>query len=336
MTLPALADQIKLMNGDVVSGSIEKKDGDKVTLKSEFLGEVTIPWAAVASISSDAALTVVGATGTPVNGRITSEGANLVVAGPQTAQTIPLAQVNTVRNAAEQAAYDRLQHPSWLELWNGQADLGYALARGNSRTSTLTTSFDVNRTTKTDRTEIFLNQIYSTGRVNAIDSTTANAIRGGWLYAHDITPRLAFTLNNTYEHDELAALDLRFVAGLGLSYAIIKTDNMRLDLLGGIAYNHEKFTTQIRNSAEAYAGDDWKWTFSKATNSVLTQSFRVFPNLTTTGEYRMNFDIDVSSAVRKWLAWHVTASDRFLSNPVPGHLRNDVLLSTGFRVTFAR
>jgi hypothetical protein len=50
----------------------------------------------------------------------------------------------------------------------------------------------------------------------------------------------------------------------------------------------------------------------------------------------MAFDIDISSAIRKWLSWHVTGSDRFLSNPVPGTLRNDVLLSTGFRVTFAR
>jgi hypothetical protein len=36
------------------------------------------------------------------------------------------------------------------------------------------------------------------------------------------------------------------------------------------------------------------------------------------------------------LGLHVTASDRFLSNPVQGRQRNDLLISTGFRLTFAK
>jgi hypothetical protein len=32
----------------------------------------------------------------------------------------------------------------------------------------------------------------------------------------------------------------------------------------------------------------------------------------------------------------VTASDRFLSNPIPGRQKNDLLLTTGVRVNFAR
>ena len=40
--------------------------------------------------------------------------------------------------------------------------------------------------------------------------------------------------------------------------------------------------------------------------------------------------------LKKWLAWHVTASDRFLSNPLPGRQRNDLLLSTGLRLSFAK
>jgi len=60
LTFPALAaDQVVLTNGDTITGTIVKKDGDKLTVKSEFLGEVTMPWKAVKSIRSDADLTVV-------------------------------------------------------------------------------------------------------------------------------------------------------------------------------------------------------------------------------------------------------------------------------------
>ena len=72
------------------------------------------------------------------------------------------------------------------------------------------------------------------------------------------------------------------------------------------------------------------------TATSLTQSFRIFPNLSRTGEYRVNFDLGTVTTIKKWLGWQVTVSDRFLSNPVQGRQRNDLLLSTGFRVSFAR
>jgi hypothetical protein len=50
----------------------------------------------------------------------------------------------------------------------------------------------------------------------------------------------------------------------------------------------------------------------------------------------VNFDIGAVTALKKWLGWHVTASDRFLSNPVFGRQRNDLILSTGLRISFAK
>src|SRR5215470_12444305 len=58
--LPAFcADQVVLTNGDIITGAIVKKDGARLTIKSEFLGEVTMPWSAVKSLRSDAELNVV-------------------------------------------------------------------------------------------------------------------------------------------------------------------------------------------------------------------------------------------------------------------------------------
>jgi outer membrane receptor for monomeric catechols len=62
----------------------------------------------------------------------------------------------------------------------------------------------------------------------------------------------------------------------------------------------------------------------------------MFANLSDTGSYRFNFDIGSSTVLKKWLRWHVTASDRFLSNPVQGRQRNDLLISTGLRLSFAK
>src|SRR5580700_7697936 len=98
--LPA-ADQVVLKNGDTITGTVIKKDGDKLTLKSEFLGEVTMPWSAVKSLKSDQELNVVLPGGT-VKGKISTAGDNLDVAAPGGEKSAALTAVTAVRNDAEQ------------------------------------------------------------------------------------------------------------------------------------------------------------------------------------------------------------------------------------------
>ena len=329
------ADQVVLKNGDIVTGSIIKKDSGKLTIKSEFLGEVTMPWTAVQSVRSDDPLTVELPGNQVVLGRITTQGDSLQVATATETRTALLADVGAVRNPAEQRAYERLQNPGFFDLWTGYVDFGLAMARGNARADTFTTTVSASRTTRTDKLAVNFNQIYGTARVNRVTSAIANAIRGGWTYNRDLTPRLFATVYNQYEHDEFQFLDLRFVLGGGLGINAIKTPDTNLAFVGGVNYMRENFSAGIdRNSAEGNFGNDFTHKFSPAMS--LKQSFRIFPNLTNPGEYRMAFDLAAVTAINKWLGWQVSVSDRFLTNPVLGRQRNDLLLSTGLRLTFAR
>jgi Protein of unknown function, DUF481 len=329
------ADQVVLKNGDTLSGAIVKKDGAKLTIKSEFLGEVSMPWTAVKSIKSDESLTVVLPGGESVSGKIATSGDNLEVATASGNKSAPLAAVDTLRNPAEQRSWERLQRPRLLELWTGFYDMGLTLATGNARASTFTNAFNATRVTSQGKITVSFNQIYGSARIDNVTSTIASAVRGGWTYNRNLTPRFFFTTLNTYEHDRFQNLDLRFVAGGGFGVKALKTEKANLSFLGGGDYSRENFTNNLhRNSGEANFGDDFLYKLSAATN--LTQSSRFFPNLTYTGEYRADFDIAGVTTIRKWLAWHLTASDRFLSNPVFGRQRNDLILSTGFRLSFSR
>jgi putative salt-induced outer membrane protein len=55
-----------------------------------------------------------------------------------------------------------------------------------------------------------------------------------------------------------------------------------------------------------------------------------------TGSYRFQFDATAATKLKAWLGWQITYSDRYLSNPLPGLKKNDVLLSTGLRLTFGK
>ncbi len=328
------ADQVTLKNGDIVSGQIVKKDGKSLTLKSDLLGEVTVPWDAITAIRSDNPLYVKLPTGQEVNGKVSTAGTTVEVQTPAATATAPIGQVATIRNAAEQQRYERLLTPSWFDLWAGYADVGFSLARGNSHTDTLTTAFNAARVTNNDKTVLFLNQIYSTGSIGRVTGPTADAVRGGISYDHNINKRWFWDLMNTDEYDTFQSLDFRFIGGGGLGYHAIKTDKTTLDLLFGGNYTHEAFTGNIvRNLGEVNVGDDFTHKLTGVTS--ITQSLR-FYEAPSTGEYRLAFDAGGATTIKKWFSWQVTVSDRYLSAPVFGRKGNDILLTTGLRATFAR
>jgi hypothetical protein len=60
-----LADQVTLKNGDRLTGTVVKFDQDKLVLKSEFAGDVSLQWAAVIAIVSAEPLHVALKTAKP-------------------------------------------------------------------------------------------------------------------------------------------------------------------------------------------------------------------------------------------------------------------------------
>jgi putative salt-induced outer membrane protein YdiY len=332
------ADQITLKNGDRVTGAIIKKDGKTLTIKTESLGTVTVPWEQVVAIQSDAPLNVVLPDGKTVQATIqTSDGK---VELKESRQTLAPAELVTIRNAAEQANYERMLNPPWSRLWAGTATIGFAGTQGNAQTRTFTVGFNAVRATNADKTSLYFNAVKASALINRVNADTAQAVRGGWGYNHTISSRLFVNTFNDYEYDRFQNLDLRFVLGGGLGYSVWKGERGRMDLLGGAAYNREKFSPPspeiefTRNSAEAYWGEDLSYKLSDVTS--LVHGFRMFNNLSNTGEYRMNFDLGANTRLLKWLTWNLSFSDRYLSNPVPGRKTNDIMYTTGIGITFAR
>ena len=329
------ADQVVLKNGDRVTGSIIKKDGKNLTIKTESFGVVTTSWDQVESVTAGTPVTVVLQSGKTVQGTLATRDGKVEVAAEDTRVSVTPAEVVTIRNADEQKAYERLQKPGWGDLWTGSANVGLAGTSGNARTLTFTTGLNAARVTNTDKTSVYFSAIKASALSNGKNSDTAQAARGGVSYDHNLTSRLFLDTFNDYEYDKFQNLDLRFVVGAGIGFHAVKTQRSSLGVLGGADFNHSSFSTPlIRDSAEAYWGDDYSYKLSAATS--LSQGFRMFNDLSNTGDYRMNFDIGASTKVAKWLSWNLSLSDRYLHHPAPGRKTNDWLYTTGLGLTFGR
>ncbi|MCU1335594.1 MAG: hypothetical protein JWO19_1175 [Bryobacterales bacterium] len=336
----AWADQVTLTNGDRITGSIVRSDMKNLVLKTDSAGEVTIKWDSIAGISAPGPLyiglsdgqTIVGSVDT-VDGRlnITTQAAGVVATSKDAIQFIR----SNEEQAKAQAEIDHFRNPRLVDLWVGFFDLGFAANRGNANTETLTLSANATRATTRDKIGVYYTSIFAGNDVAGAHQTTANLKRGGVSYNLNLNKK-AFVFGSVdLESDQFQSLDLRFVPAGGAGYHAIATNGTQLDLRLGVAANREFFSTGLnRTSAELLLGEDLVHKFTSATS--IEQRFVFFPNFSDTGAYRLNFDTSAVTAVRKWFSWQFTVSDRYLSNPVVGRKKNDVLVSTGLRLTFAK
>jgi putative salt-induced outer membrane protein YdiY len=337
----AFADQVTMRNGDRLSGSVVKYDGKNLILNSQFAGVVTIPWDAVTAVNSTDPLNVGLKDGQVMVGTVTTLPEGGIQVATRDAGTVSTTKdkIDFVRSKDEQAVYqaqiDRYTNPRIVDLWVGTLDLGYSLARGNAETENFTLNANANRATSRDKISVYYTQIFASSETAGVNATTANAKRGGIAYSLNFTPRWFVFGSVDLEQDQFQNLDLRFAPAGGIGYHIIETERTQFDAVLGGSLNREFFTSgRNRTSGEILVGEELTHKFNSVTS--LHERLAFFPNLSSTGNYRMNFDMTVATAIRKWFSWQFTASDRYLTNPDPGRKKNDILFATGLRLNFAR
>jgi hypothetical protein len=341
----ARADTVTLQNGDRLTGTIVKSDGKELTLKTDAVSAatpeqetITLKWPAVREITSSGPLYVVTPQGMTVGGVVTTEGTDLVVTPASGApQRIPLANATTIRSQSEETTYERSLHPGILESWQTVGSVGFALAEGNSHTTNLAIGFNATRGTLHDKLTAYMNSIYaSSGLVVAPGVTagvTANDIRGGAMYQHDIFDSAFVYGSGDFEHNALQFLDLRSILGAGAGYHAIKEMETTLDLFAGANYTRESYSIGIhRNVAALTVGDVFRHQFGK--NTTFNEALDIYPELSHLGEYRVALDISLATKIKTWLGWQSTLSDRYISDPIPRTVSNDFIFSTGFNFTF--
>jgi putative salt-induced outer membrane protein len=335
------ADVITLKNGDRITGAVVKADDKTLVLETKAMGSVSIAMGEVDTIQSDGPLYLTLADGQTVVGSVEPVGATGLRVRTRDTGEVRLAReaIQTIRSKAEQEAYlaeiERYRNPGLLDLWSGAVDVGFSLTAGNSRNTNFALGAHAVRETRKDKTSIYVTSIYARSEVGGVTETTANAVRGGGRYELFLNDRLNVFGFGDLEHDIFQKLDLRLVLGGGLGYYLLRNDRTQFQVFGGGNLNKEYFTDDLRRtSGEIMFGQDLSTKLSDRFS--FTERFTVFPNLSEGGEYRLAFDSSAVSSLNKWLAWHITFSDRYLSNPVPDTESNDVLLTTGLRITFKK
>lgn len=337
-TGPVLGDQIILRNGDRLSGAIVKSDTENLQINSEFAGLVKVQWAAIEGIQSTEPLYVTLKDEQLLVGLLATRDGRIEI---QTAEAgrVALSKevIRSMRSRQEQAAYqaeiERLKKPRLRDSWSGSFDSGLSATRGNADTLTFSAGMNAARTTSRDKISTYVTSLFARNSTSGVSITTAQATRGGARFDINLSERVFTFAFTDLEYDKFQRLDLRNVVGGGLGWHARKTERTTFDVFGGGSFNQEFFANDLtRRSGELLAGEELFHKISGSTS--IRQRLVFYPNLSQTGEFRIAFDVGAVTQLSKWLGWQISVSDRYLSNPIPGTQKNDLLLTTGIRVLF--
>jgi putative salt-induced outer membrane protein len=359
----AQADTVVLTNGDHLTGSVTQLDGGKLTVHTDYAGDVVITFDKVSSVKMDKPA-VLSLAVPPPPGRkpgkrldirkeeitaIDRSGKDFTVTTAKGTEEIPGPTLTTVRTASAQQAYEASLQPGWLHDWTAVANVSFALARGNSDTTTVGTGITLVRPTPTDKTSLYYTEIYT--HDGLLDQTTANHTAAGARYDHNVNPKLFAFGTVDFATDALQFLDLRTVAGGGFGWHAIAKPNQQFDVLGGIVWTHENyssFTTpnatpppvNIFTPAEtnSFAALDFgeQYTRKLGANSSFTEQAYIFPDLQDTSQYRSTVNASLSTKIKSFLSWQTAISDVYVTNPPTSTKNNDFILTTGLGFTFTR
>jgi putative salt-induced outer membrane protein len=209
-----------------------------------------------------------------------------------------------------------------------------ALARGNSDTATFGAGFAAARTTRTDKTSVYANTLYSENS-NATPSTSANATGGGLRYDHNLNSRIFVFGTGDFSADALQNLDLRAIVGGGFGWHAVTAPKQTLNLLGGLVWTHETYSPTPTNSFAAFDLGEI-YTRKVGSGSLLTEQATIYPDLNQTGQFQVSLVSSFNTKIGKIFNWQTSFTDHYTSFPPAGTLNNDVVLTTGLGITVVR
>jgi len=238
----ALADEVHLKNGDRISGKIIRMEEDKLVVKTDYAGEISVAWKQVASVKADEKIKVVLGDGTTLEGQ-TVEFED----GKMKLKTEKLEAPLSFDLADVEAINPKAKPPVRI---TARANVGIIQESGNTDTDNL--RLDGSFVGRTDKSRFGVG-----GEINREKSDDEYTVKN-WLayanYDYFISQKWYWYVGTLLENDEFADLDLRSTIGTGIGYQVIETDMLNLSFSAGPAYVDENFILADDNS---YAAGQW-------------------------------------------------------------------------------
>jgi putative salt-induced outer membrane protein YdiY len=297
---PAQADEVRLKNGDRLTGTVVGMSEKTLIFETPYAGEVKINWDDIAGLDSQTPIRMVLSDDTRLEGRIVSaEDGTLEIASDALEAPVVL-NLNEVKEInPEEVPPVRI---------SARANAGVSVENGNTDAENY--HVDGEFTARTEKSRYRLGGEWNNERTDSVDTVK------NWLgyadYRYFLSQKWYLFANTLFENDDFADLNLRTTAGGGTGYQFFESPNVKLSVEVGAAYVDENFIVAEDDSfAAAQWGVDYEqyffdnaiqlfhrdfgyWSFDDSENWLIKtrQGIRypISHGLTATLQYNYDYD----------------------------------------------
>ncbi|MFC1788311.1 YdiY family protein [Thermodesulfobacteriota bacterium] len=256
----SLADEVRLKNGDKLTGQIVRMQEDKLILKTKYAGKITIIWQEVASIQTDGSMKIVLTDETTLEG--TTEA---VEEGKMKLDTDKLEAPTSFSLADVKAINPEPVKPVKI---TSRANVSVTTESGNTNSDNF--NFDGEFVARTEKNR------YTIGGELSIEKADDITTSQNWLaygsYDHFLNEKWYLYVSTLFEHDEFKDLNLRSTLGAGAGYQIFETPLLNLSVSAGLAMVNDNFDVAEDND---YPGGQWGVNYDQYFFEKFVQLFHV-------------------------------------------------------------
>jgi putative salt-induced outer membrane protein len=214
-------------------------------------------------------------------------------------------------------------------LWTGSGEFSWLATTGNSKTSSLGLGVDVFYKPAPWTFELAFAFLHS----STDEVTTAERFKGLLSASRDLTDRIDVFVKGAYLRDQFAGLDSLFAASSGAGFKLFNTPSQFLRVSAGFGYTWENQTIGVdRNYANAIAGLNYKWTFSKT--AFFSNDFGFLLDLADTNNWFINDTAALTASLTSVFAIKASWTILYRHEPVPGFKTTDTTTAVSLVAKF--
>jgi len=316
----ASADQIVLVNGDRLSGTIKSMSNGTVMIATELVGEVSVPLETIQTMSSEKPLEMHLTDDTVLTESVAPAAAGTVKV-PGRAENLPLTSVAKINPDKPR--------------WKGDFSTGITYSTGNTNNESYAFSGSLRKRTEIDRTT-FDADLYRQKEENDAgdDVVTEDWWQAGAQYDYFLGQKSYVFGQARYEVDKIADLDRRIILGGGYGYQWIETDRTEFSTELGLSCIHEEYEDGQQDDSRLAAQAGYRLRHKFDDTFSLIHDLTYYPSTEKASDYYLTSTGELRAAINDHLFTNFRVLFDYDATPAAGKGSTDVKYILGAGVNF--
>lgn len=268
LSITAFANQIKLKNGDVISGELLKLDSKRLIVKTSYAGDIKINVSEVLNITSEKPVHILMSDGEKSYGSInlnSNETMTIVAEGSNKTKQINMSDISYIHPFSN-GPVDEFN-------WSGNINAGGTISDGNSQTRAI--RFDGEAVARSLSNRYTLGGLFNRStdqKVNTQFNSRAYA-----KYDYFFSNKWYGYANSSIENDRFRDVKLFTSSGMGSGYQIYESPELNLSIEGGLNYTLKDYYLL---ESQKFPGMRWALKYDQLLFGTTTRIFHEHEVLT--------------------------------------------------------